>query len=62
VTNNRIKHLITFSSGQHSRQIDFVLTRREKRSNYMDCKVIPGECVVIQHKLLVADFYFQVWV
>jgi hypothetical protein len=28
----------------------------------MDCKVIPGECVVTQHKLLVADFYFQVCV
>jgi hypothetical protein len=53
-------HLITFSSGQHSSQIDFVLTRREERPNCMDCKVIPGECVVTQHKLLVADFYFQV--
>jgi hypothetical protein len=28
----------------------------------MDCKVIPGECVVTQHKLLVADFCFQVCV
>jgi hypothetical protein len=55
-------HLITFSSGQHSSQIDFVLTRREERPNYMDCKVIPGQCVVTQHKLLVADFYFQVCV
>ena len=22
----------------------------------MDCKVIPGECVMVQHKLVVADF------
>jgi hypothetical protein len=28
----------------------------------MDCKVIPGECVVTQHKLLVTAFYFQVCV
>jgi hypothetical protein len=28
----------------------------------MDCNVIPDECVVTQHKLLVADFYFQVCV
>jgi hypothetical protein len=28
----------------------------------MDCKIIPGECVVTQHKLLVADFCFQVCV
>jgi hypothetical protein len=55
-------HLITFSSGQHSSQIDFVLTRREERPSCMDCKVIPGECVVIQHKLLVANFCFQVCV
>jgi hypothetical protein len=55
-------HLITFSSDQHSSQNDFVLTRREERPNCMDCKVIPGECVVTQHKLLVADFYFQVCV
>jgi hypothetical protein len=55
-------HLITFSSGQHSSQIDFVLTRKEERPNCMDCKVIPDECVVTQHKLLVADFYCQVCV
>jgi hypothetical protein len=46
-------HLITFSS---------VLTRREERPNIMNCMVIPGECVVTQYKLLVADFYFQVCV
>jgi hypothetical protein len=53
-------HLITFNSGQHSSQIDFVLTRREERQNCMDCKVILGECVITQHKFLVADFHFQV--
>jgi hypothetical protein len=55
-------HLITFSSGQRSSQIDFVLTRREEIPNCMDCKVIPSECVVTQNKLLVVDFYFQVCV
>ncbi|KAM0887510.1 hypothetical protein ACQ4PT_028970 [Festuca glaucescens] len=25
----------------------------------LDCKVIPGECVVAQHKLVVADFRFH---
>jgi hypothetical protein len=55
-------HLITFSSGQHSSHIDFVLTRKEERPNCMDCKVIPDECIVTQHKLLVADFCFQVCV
>jgi hypothetical protein len=26
----------------------------------LDCKVIPGECVMPQHKLVVADFRFRV--
>ena len=26
----------------------------------MDCKVIPGECVVSQHKLVVADFRYRI--
>ena len=51
---------MTFSSGQHSGQIDFVLARRKDKRAYLGCKVIPGECVVSQHKFLVADFRFQV--
>ena len=53
-------HLVTFSSGQNSSQINFVLARGEDRRACLDCKVIPGECVVPQHKLVVADFRFQV--
>jgi hypothetical protein len=53
-------HLITFNSGQRSNHIDFVLTRREERPNYMNYKIIPGKCVVTRHNFLVADFHFQV--
>jgi hypothetical protein len=56
----RIFHLVTFSSGQHCSQIDFILARREDRHACLDCKVIPGECVIPQHKLVVADFRFRV--
>jgi hypothetical protein len=56
----RVSHLVTFTNGQHCSQIDFILTRREDRHACLDCKVIPGECVVSQHKLVVADFHFQV--
>jgi hypothetical protein len=56
----RESHLVTFHSGQYSSQIDFILARREDRSACLDCKVIPGECVVPQHKLVVADFHFRV--
>jgi hypothetical protein len=48
----RVSHLATFSSGQHYSQIDFILARREDRHACLDCKVIPGECVVPQHKLV----------
>jgi hypothetical protein len=56
----RVSHLVIFSSGQHCSQIDFIIARREDRHTCLDCKVIPGECVVPQHKLVVADFYFWV--
>jgi hypothetical protein len=56
----RVSHLVTFSSGQHYSQINFILTRREDRPACLVCKVIPGECVVLQHKLVVA--YFCFWV
>jgi hypothetical protein len=52
--------LLHFSSGQHCSRIDFIVTRREDRHACLDCKVIPGECVVPQHKLVVADFRFRV--
>ena len=56
----RQSHLVTFSSGQYSSQIDFVLIRRRDKRTCVDCKVIPGECVVAQYELVVADFRFLV--
>ena len=56
----RESHLVTFRSGQHSSQIDFILVRREDRRDCLDSRVIPGECVAPQHKLVVADFRLRV--
>jgi hypothetical protein len=56
----RVSLLVTFSSGQHCSQIDFILVRREDRHACLDCKVIPREYVVPQHKLVVVDFHFWV--
>jgi hypothetical protein len=56
----RVSHLVTFSSGQYCSQIDFILARREDRHACLYCKVIPGGCVVPQHKLVVADFHFRI--
>ncbi|PVH38854.1 hypothetical protein PAHAL_5G370400 [Panicum hallii] len=35
-----------------------LVTFHKDRRACLDCKVIPGECVVPQHKLVVADFVF----
>ncbi|KAJ7975412.1 Craniofacial development protein 2 [Quillaja saponaria] len=51
----RESHLITFSSGPNKSQIDFVLTKKVDRAICKDCKVLPGECLVSQHKLMVVD-------
>jgi hypothetical protein len=40
----RVSHLVTFSSGQHYNQIDFILVRKEDRHACLDCKVIHGVC------------------
>jgi hypothetical protein len=54
----RVSLLVTFSSGQHCSQIDFILMRRDDRHACLDYKVIPGECVIPQHKFVVANFRF----
>ena len=56
----RQPHLTTFNSGQQASQIDFVLTRRDSKRDCVDCKVIPGECVVSQHQLLICVFRLRV--
>ena len=56
----RQSHLVTFSSVQHSSQIDFILTRRDDKRACVNCKVIPGECIVSQHQLLISELRFHV--
>nr|XP_032523145.1 craniofacial development protein 2-like [Danaus plexippus plexippus] len=50
------QHLITYKSGSHSTQIDYLLTRRCHISKVTNCKVIPGESLTAQHRLLVMDY------
>ncbi|CAH9115852.1 unnamed protein product [Cuscuta epithymum] len=52
----RDSHLVTYRSGANSTQIDYFLVRTTRRTSYTDCKVIPGESVVTQHRMLVLDF------
>ena len=54
----RESHLVTFRSGQHSSQIDFILTRREDRRDCLDCKVIPGSVLSLNTSLWWRIFVF----
>jgi hypothetical protein len=56
----RVSHLVFFNNGQHYSQINFILMRREDMHACLNYKVIPGECIVPQHKLVVADFCFRI--
>ena len=47
--------LITFKSGNSESQIDYILTNRRILKDIINCKTIPGESVVSQHRLVVMD-------
>ncbi|XP_043687728.1 uncharacterized protein LOC122638941 [Telopea speciosissima] len=55
----RDEHLITYKSGHHASQIDFFLTRRFDRPLCKDCKIIPGESLTAQRRLMVLDMYLS---
>ncbi|XP_067129896.1 uncharacterized protein [Centruroides vittatus] len=49
------EHLITYKSRDHKTQIDYLLTRRTTLKEIKECKVIPGEDLTSQHRLLVME-------
>ncbi|XP_070055299.1 uncharacterized protein [Nicotiana tomentosiformis] len=51
----REEYLVTFQSAVAKTQIDYLLLRRYDRGLCKDCKVIPGESLATQHRLLVMD-------
>ncbi|XP_047024179.1 craniofacial development protein 2-like [Helicoverpa zea] len=52
----RPEHLVTYKSGGACTQIDYILTDRHRLKTFRDCKVIPGEPLTSQHRVLVAEF------
>ncbi|XP_046970411.1 craniofacial development protein 2-like [Vanessa cardui] len=54
------EHLITYKSGHHATQIDFFLVRRRSLCCVKNCKVLPGEALVTQHRLILMDFKLSV--
>src|SRR5262249_47762436 len=57
----RDEHLITYKSGVHKSQIDYFLIRKVDRVLCKDCKVIPGESLTPQHRILVMDVSIHRW-
>uniref|UniRef100_W5NI84 Endonuclease/exonuclease/phosphatase domain-containing protein n=1 Tax=Lepisosteus oculatus TaxID=7918 RepID=W5NI84_LEPOC len=46
---------VTYRSGGHDTQIDYILVRRTDRAKVQDAKILPYEAVTRQHRLLVMD-------
>ncbi|KAM1271255.1 hypothetical protein ACFX2J_032096 [Malus domestica] len=55
----REEYVITYKSGSSKTQIDFLLMRKDDRITCKDCKVIPGESLANQHRLLVMDVHIK---
>nr|XP_016433071.1 PREDICTED: craniofacial development protein 2-like [Nicotiana tabacum] len=51
----RKEHLVTFQNAVAKTQIDYLLLRRCDSELRKDCKVIPSETLMTQHRLLVLD-------
>ena len=49
------QHLITYRSGDRMLTIDYTMVRRYEIRTIEDCKVISGECVATQHRLVVIE-------
>ena len=49
----REEHRVTYKSGGRSTQVDYIVCRRAYLKEIGDCKVIAGDNVAKQHRLLV---------
>ncbi|XP_063891135.1 uncharacterized protein LOC135116981 [Helicoverpa armigera] len=53
--NKREEHFVTYKSGHHTTQIDYFLVKRSSLYCVKNCKVLPGEALVTQHRLVILD-------
>ena len=49
------KKKITYKNGDTETQVDYILVRVNERIRFKDCKVIPGEECLTQHRLVCSD-------
>ena len=55
----REEHLITYKSGSSRSQIDLFFVRSAHKRVFKDCKMIPGESLTTQHRVLILDIQFK---
>ncbi|KAK3557755.1 hypothetical protein QTP86_000287 [Hemibagrus guttatus] len=56
----REEHRVTYKSGGRSTQVDFILCRRGNLKEISDCKVVMGESVARQHRMVVCRMTLMV--
>ncbi|KAK4323664.1 hypothetical protein Pmani_005638 [Petrolisthes manimaculis] len=54
------EHRITYKSGGRSTQVDYILCRRGNLKEFGDCKVVPGESVAKQHRVLIGKTSLEI--
>nr|GEY72571.1 glyoxalase I, glyoxalase/bleomycin resistance protein/dihydroxybiphenyl dioxygenase [Tanacetum cinerariifolium] len=55
----RDAHLITFKSGGHNIQIDYLLVRKGDLKACKDCRAFPGEAFSSNNRLVALDAFFE---
>lgn len=55
----RKSQLLTYHSGKHHSQLDYLLVRSKDRRLVKDTKVFPSECVASQHKPVICDVWMM---
>ncbi|KAK3540827.1 hypothetical protein QTP86_002365 [Hemibagrus guttatus] len=56
----REEHRVTYKSGGRSTQVDYILCRRGNLKEISDCKVVMGESVASQHRMVVCRMTLMV--
>ena len=51
-------HRVTYKSGRRSTQVDYIICRRAYLKEIGDCKVIAGDNVAKQYRMLVCSMTF----
>ena len=51
----KAEHRLTYKSGRRNTQVDYILCRRRDLKEVGDCKVVVGESVAQQHRMVCAS-------